>query len=145
MLTITQLTTLPPALIDLEREASAQGFHFVGRLIDEWRTGANRFHKEGERLLLATWGDSIVGIGGLNVDPYRSSGDTARLRRLYVADAFRRRGIGEALVHALLEEAHARFRMVRLTTDTQAGADFYVRLGFTAVNDETATHMKMLR
>jgi GNAT superfamily N-acetyltransferase len=145
MVIITQLTALPPDIIFLEREASGQGFPFVGRLIDEWRTGANRFQKEGERLVMATHGDCVVGIGGLNVDPHQPTGDTARLRRLYVCHAFRRQGIGEALVHALLEEASTQFRTVRLTTDTPAGAAFYERLGFTKVAAETATHVKTLR
>jgi N-acetylglutamate synthase-like GNAT family acetyltransferase len=145
MIAITRLETLPPQLVELEREASTQGFKFVGRLIDEWRTGSNRFDKPGERLLVASESGSIVGIGGLNVDPYKPTGDTACLRRLYVLNDFRRRGIGEALVRALLEGASLRFRVIRLSTDTEAAAAFYSRLGFSAVDDETATHIKMLR
>ena len=144
MLAITQLEALPPELVDLEREASAQGFNFLGRLIHEWRTGSNRFDKPGERLLVAVDAGNIVGIGGLNVDPYRPIGDTARLRRLYVANDFRRQGVGEALVCALLKEAPRTFRMVRLSTDTEAAAAFYARLGFSAIEDETATHVKIL-
>ncbi|WP_144160718.1 GNAT family N-acetyltransferase [Paraburkholderia sp. BCC1885] len=88
--------------------------------------------------------DLAVGIGGLNVDPYRPIGDTARLRRLYVANDFRRQGVGEALVGALLKEAPRTFRVVRLSTDTEAAAAFYARLGFSAIEDETATHVKIL-
>lgn len=116
----------------------------MGRLIDEWHTGRNSFDKLGERLLVAADNGSIVGIGGLNVDPYKPAGDTARLRHLYVANDFRRRGVGEALVYALLEGASLRFRAVRLSTDTESAAAFYLRLGFSAVDDETATHVKML-
>lgn len=144
MFSITQLRTLPPPLLDLAREASTLGFNFLGRLIDEWSTGCNRFDKPGERLLVAADNGSIVGIGGLNVDPYEPTGDTARLRRLYVANDFRRRGIGEALVGALLAGASPRFRVVRLWTDTEAAATFYTRLGFNAVDDENAIHVKML-
>ena len=144
MLTITQLEALPPELVDLEREASAQGFNFLDRLINEWRTGSNRFDKPGERLLVAVDAGNIVGIGGLNVDPYRPIGDTARLRRLYVANDFRRQGVGEALVCALLKEASRTFRVVRLSTDKEAAAAFYARLGFSAIEDETATHVKIL-
>ena len=144
MLAITQLEALPPELVDLEREASAQGFNFLGRLINEWRTGSNRFDKPGEHLLVAVDAGNIVGIGGLNVDPYRPIGDIARLRRLYVANDFRRQGVGEALVCALLKEAPRTFRVVRLSTDTEAAAAFYARLGFSASEDETATHVKIL-
>ncbi|MFM0374789.1 GNAT family N-acetyltransferase [Paraburkholderia aspalathi] len=144
MFAINQLKTLPSELIDLEREASKQGFNFLGRLIDEWRTGSNRFDKPGERLLVAVDAGNIVGIGGLNVDPYKPIGDTARLRRLYVANDFRRRGVGEALVCALLKDARRTFRVVRLSTDTEGAAAFYARLGFSAIEDESATHVKIL-
>lgn len=144
MLAITPLKTLSPQLVDLEREASKEGFNFMRRLIEEWRNGSNRFDKPGERLLVAINDMNIVGIGGLNVDPYKPAGDTARLRRLYVANGFRRRGVGEALVNALLVGASLRFRVVRLSTDTEAAAAFYARLGFSAIEDETATHVKML-
>jgi GNAT superfamily N-acetyltransferase len=144
MLAITRITTLPPQLVSLEREATAQGFNFLRRLIDEWQTGRNRFDKPGERLLAAIDNGNMVGIGGLNVDPYEPAGDTARLRRLYVATDFRSRGVGEALVRALLDEAPQTFRVVRLSTDTASGAAFYIRLGFTAVEHATATHIKTL-
>lgn len=144
MLVITQLDVLPPQIVDLEHEASEQGFNFLRRLIDEWHAGSNRFDKPGERLLIASCNGKLAGIGGLNVDPYKPAGKTARLRRLYVANDFRRQGIGEALVLALLEGASSRFRVVRLSTDTEAAAAFYVRLGFSAVEDASATHVKTL-
>ncbi|WP_447639521.1 GNAT family N-acetyltransferase [Pandoraea norimbergensis] len=138
------MTSLPPQLAELEREASAQGYRFIGRLMDDWRNGSNRFDKPGECLLVAADNGVLAGIGGLNIDPYLPGGTTARLRRLYVANAFRRRGIGEALVAALLKKASPQFHQVRLTTDTESAAVFYVRLGFTAVDDATATHVKTL-
>jgi GNAT superfamily N-acetyltransferase len=141
---IHPLTDLPSQIVDLEREASEEGFHFLGRLVAEWRTGSNRFDKPGECLLAVTENGILVGIGGLNADPYRPDGATARLRRLYVAKAFRRRGVGEALVLALLQKASPWFRSVRLSTDTESASAFYCRLGFIAVDDETATHSKTL-
>jgi GNAT superfamily N-acetyltransferase len=144
MISIQQLTTLPPQLFDLEREAVDQGFNLVGRLIRDWQDGSNRFDKPGECLLAVTEDGTLLGVGGLNVDPYVPDGLTGRLRRLYVANAFRRRGIGEALVAALLQKAAQRFRQVRLSSDTESAAAFYVRLGFSAVEDETATHVKVL-
>jgi len=143
MLAITPLKTLPPQLFDLEREASEEGFNFMRRLIEEWSNGSNRFDKPGERLLVASNNMNIVAIGGLNLDQYTPAGDAARLRRLYVANGFRRRGVGEALVDALLAGASLRFRVVRLSTDTEAAAAFYTRLGFSAIENETATHIKM--
>lgn len=142
MLSINQLTVLPPQIADLEREASAQGFNFVSRLMDEWRTGSNRFDKPGECLLGVIDNGKLAGIGGLNVDPYAADGSTARLRRLYIAEAYRGRGIGKALVAELLLRASLHFRQVRLSTDTESAAAFYSRRGFSAIKDETATHVK---
>jgi hypothetical protein len=76
MLSIAHIKSLPPQLVDLEREASAQGFNFLDRLIEEWTTGTNRFDKPGECLLVATDNGHLVGIGGLNIDPYEPTGDT---------------------------------------------------------------------
>jgi GNAT superfamily N-acetyltransferase len=143
-LTIAPLTAVQSELTALEREASGQGFKFVSRLVEDWRTGANRFDKAGERLLVASWAGTVVGVGGLNVDPYASSARTARLRHLFVAGDFRRQGIGEALVMALLEEAAPHFDQVRLQTDTLEAACFYLRLGFAAVDDTHASHVRML-
>ncbi|MEM5421215.1 GNAT family N-acetyltransferase [Paraburkholderia ferrariae] len=144
MLSIHQLTDLPSQIGDLEREATEEGFKFFGRLVAEWHTGSNRFDKPGECLLAVTENGILVAIGGLNADPYRPDGTTARLRRLYVAKAFRRRGIGEALVSALLEKASLQFHSVRLSTDTESASTFYCRRGFITVDDETATHSKTL-
>ncbi|WP_250628564.1 GNAT family N-acetyltransferase [Pinirhizobacter soli] len=144
MLAITPLTTITSGLNDLEREASGQGFKFVSRFVNDWHAAVNRFDKAGERILMASWSGRAVGVGGLNVDPYVSSARIARLRHLYVAGDFRRRGIGEALVLALLEGAALHFDKVRLRTDTPAAACFYLRLGFEGVDDPMASHARML-
>jgi GNAT superfamily N-acetyltransferase len=125
--------------------AASEGVNFMTRLLAEWRSGVNRFDKPGEWLLGAFEDGRMVGLGGLTIDPYLPAGDVGRLRRLYVAPSVRRRGIGAALVDALLQHASGRFRLVRLTTDTQAAADFYLRCGFSQVDDNSATHVKPLK
>lgn len=114
------------------------------RLLAEWQSGANRFDKPGECLLGAFEHGRMIGIGGLTVDPYPLASDVGRLRRLYVANSARRRGVGAALIDALLRHASGRFRLVRLSTDTQAGADFYLRCGFLQVDDNSATHARLI-
>ena len=141
-ITITRIAAMSPDVEALEGLAASEGFNFMTRLLAEWRSGANRFDKPGECLLGAFEGGRMIGIGGLTIDPYLPAGDAGRLRRLYVAPCARRRGIGAALVDALLQHASGRFRLVRLTTDTQAGADFYLRCGFSQVDDDSATHAK---
>ena len=67
-----------------------------------------------------------------------------RLRHLYIQRAYRRAGIGSALVQWLLHEASANFRLVRVRTESEEAAAFYLRLGFAPVADKTATHIKTL-
>jgi GNAT superfamily N-acetyltransferase len=124
----------------LRREALSQGFRFLERLQEEWASGANRFDAPGELLLGEFAGAAPVGIGGLNRDPWDPQPDVGRLRHLYVAEAFRRHGLGAALVHHLLKHAAESFRDVRLRTDSAEAAAFYERTGFVRCSDPTATH-----
>src|SRR4051794_4208398 len=108
----------------------------VRRLIDEWRDGVNRFDKPGERAYYATAEDRIVGVCGLNVDPYANDGGVGRIRRLYVATHFRRRGIARAILQRLIADASGVFRELHLRThDPQAGA-FYEAIGFARVSED---------
>ena len=133
-----------PGLAELAREASSDGFSFVARLINEWKSGANRFDQPGERLLGAVVYGELVGVCGINRDPYHKAEVVGRLRHLYVKKAARGAGVGSALVARLLGEAESVFRLVRLRTDTPQAAAFYEKRGFIPVSDETATHEKAL-
>src|SRR5580704_17872728 len=95
--TITRLSALPAdRLAELIAESQQTGFGMVRRLVEEWDTGANQFAQPGEVFLAAMTGPRIVGVCGLNRDPYVESSDmllrVGRVRRLYVLTAFRRRG-----------------------------------------------------
>lgn len=90
-------------------EARAEGFTHMDRLADNWRSGANRFALAGEALLACCAGDLIVGVGGLNRDPFLNDPNVGRLRHIYVMNAYRRAGVGRRLVEALLARAR-RFR-----------------------------------
>jgi RimJ/RimL family protein N-acetyltransferase len=140
---IQRITTLPLQLHELEQEAIGQGFRFLTRLRQDWESGANRFDAPGECLMAAFLDSEWVGIGGLSRDPYQQ-GDTARLRRLFVADAARGRGVGKALVSRLVEHAAQHFRVVHLSTDTPQGAAFYLRCGFQPASGAHVTHTKTL-
>lgn len=140
---IQQITHLPAEVLILEKEAVAEGFRFLTRLISEWHSRANRFNAPGECLMAAYSNQQLIGIGGLSVDPYNNS-DTARLRRLYVAPAARNQCVGQALVKALVAQAALHFQTLRLSTDTSGGDAFYLRCGFVRVEDDHATHIMEL-
>ena len=142
---ITRVTDLSLGVELLSREAEAQGYRFLRRLIEEWSTGANRFDGPGEVLLAASVAGQLVGIGGLNRDPYSRDRGVGRVRHLYVLEAFRRQGVGQHLLEAIVAAAPGSFRELHLRTDSAQAARFYERFGFRRINDDAATHALPLR
>jgi len=117
----------------------------VRRLADEWASGANRFDRPGEALFVARSAGDVVGVCGLNVDPYATAPDVGRVRHLYVLRAHRHRGIGQQLVTAIVQAARGRFQRLRLRTQNPEAARLYERLGFRAAVDATdCTHVMEL-
>jgi GNAT superfamily N-acetyltransferase len=139
---ILRLLDLPEGLGDLRAEAAEEGFRFLEKLATDWLSGTNRFAELGEVFLGAFQTTELVAVGGLNIDPYTDQAGIGRLRHLYVAKSARRAGLGTALVLRLLGHAEGVFHSVRLKTDTPEAAKFYVKLGFSPVQDSTATHVR---
>jgi GNAT superfamily N-acetyltransferase len=121
-----------------------EGFLFVDRLVRDWTSGSNRFDLGGEQFLYAFAGEILIGVCGLNRDPYLDQDGIGRLRHLYVRQCARHRGVASALVRRMLDEAGNTFRIVRRRTATTEAAAFYLRHGFVPVRDETASHAKAL-
>lgn len=138
---VIRLHGLPPdRFAALIAESEAAGFAFMRRLVDEWDEGANRFDRPGEALFAAVVAGRIVGVCGLNVDPYGEGDRVGRVRHLYVACASRRRGIGRRLVTAVVAEARGAFGRLRLRTGDASAARFYETLGFRSCDDAACTH-----
>ena len=119
-------------------------YEFVQRLVTEFENGTNRFDLPGEALFGAFAGDTMIGICGLNRDPYLNDGHTGRVRHLYVLADWRRKGVGRRLIEAVIAEAKLHFD--QLTLWTNDAAPFYRSLGFT--EDDTipkATHHMALK
>jgi GNAT superfamily N-acetyltransferase len=142
MTTIERLVLLPPDRLErLAAEAEGAGHRFVRRLVEEWEAGINRFDRPGEALWAATNGGLIVGVCGLNADPYTSEGRVGRVRRLYVLAAERGRGIGRSLVERVVAAAWNSFDRLRLRTLNPDAARFYERLGFAPCAEGDTTHV----
>ncbi len=143
---IHKLDQLPPdALGELVAESEATGFHFVRRLIDEWLSGQNRFDRPGEAIFVASMGPRIIGVCGLNQDPYTTTPSVGRVRRLYVLADFRRCGVGRRLVEAVVKAAQGHFEQLRLRTENEAAARFFVALGFrSCLAEPECTHVSQL-
>lgn len=140
---MSRLLALPAGLAALESEAVSEGFGMITRLRTEWESGANRFDCEGEVLLGAFRADRLLGIGGLNRDPYINGPRVGRLRHLYVMKDERYSGIGRSLVESILRHAGGNFDSIRLWTDR--AVSFYDRLGFDRLDGPKVTHVYWIR
>jgi ribosomal protein S18 acetylase RimI-like enzyme len=129
------------SVMPLVVESEHSSWRFMRKFLNEWLDGTNRFDRPGEALLAAMDGEKIVGICGLNIDPYRADSTVGRLRRLYVLQSCRGRGLGRQLIQAAIAAARDTFRLLRVRTENQQAAQLYEKLGFAVVdNDENATH-----
>jgi GNAT superfamily N-acetyltransferase len=117
-------------LTALIAESERHGLRFVRRLAEDWTGGADRFDRPGEALFVARIAGEIVGVCGLNVDPYAGAPAVGRVRHLYVLSARRRLGVGRELVTAVVRAARGRFEILRLRTQSPDAARLYERLGF---------------
>ena len=145
MAIIEPITALPTDFSNLVRQSEKEGYAFVRRLVDKWNTGENQFDCIGECLLAAYDSNSTIGICGINIDPYTTQTGVARLRHLYVAPAYRSQGLGSHLVKRCLGNLHNTVEIVRLRVPDKATGLFYEKLGFSAIEGATATHILKLK
>jgi len=141
---IERLQELPvDALGALVVESEQAGSTFVRRLVDEWISGANRFDRPGEALFGLKVDGRLIGVCGLNVDPYTDAARVGRVRHLYVLTAFRRLGAGRKLVNEVIVTGRASFNVLRLRTTNPAAARLYEALGFRPTQEsiDGATHI----
>lgn len=140
MIQIQKIVLPITGIEQLHTEAKEHGYDFIDTLVDEWASGANRFNAPGEILCGHLEEGLLVAVGGLTIDPFTTESHTGRIRRVYVRSAWRNKGIGRALVSALIEEARKNFRCVRLRAENASAARLYERMGFTPIDNPDATH-----
>lgn len=127
---------LAPLIAESERE----GHRHLARLRDEWLAGENRFDLPGEALFVAEIEDEIVGVCGLNRDPYRDSPAIGRVRRLYVAPAQRRRGVARELLRAVIRTATGIFEELVVRAEDPGADAFYRVMGFRRSGGRECSH-----
>jgi GNAT superfamily N-acetyltransferase len=122
MLFIRQIQVPIDGFEVLQKESVAEGHQFLERMEEDWTALYGAFDHEG-----------LIAVGGLTPDPYVSEPNVGRLRRIYVKQSHRKRGIGTALVMQLLGDASRTFQLVRLRAANSEAARLYERLGFRLV------------
>ena len=121
------------AFSELLAESEEAGFRFLKSLKEDWLNKSNRFDQEGEGLFLLWKASELIGIGGINRDPYRQNKQVGRLRRFYIKADHRHQGLGALLLQYILAEKGKSFQEIQLYTDTASAAKFYEKEGFERV------------
>ena len=133
---ITRVIDLSDEIRELAKIASADGHQNIETLINEFDSGVNRFNKPGEALFGAYDAASIIGIGGINIDPYCALPTVGRVRRLFIKPDARRSGVATALMRQIEETGRRYFSKLNLRTNSQTASRFYISLGYSTVEDE---------
>jgi ribosomal protein S18 acetylase RimI-like enzyme len=114
----------------LIQESLQEEYNFIQRLKDEYLNGVNCFDKFGESLFVARADYIIVGICGLNIDPYLHNLDIGRVRHLYVSKNYRKQGIGHLIMEHVINDAIKSFKTLILRTNNPLADKLYRDLGF---------------
>lgn len=141
---INQINQLPSDILSLSNSAKTEGFNFLDRLIQDFKSDALPFSNIGEALFEIRESNNILmGIGGVTQD-ILARPTVGRLRRFYIHPKYRNLGIGSTLLVHIEHFAQAYFSEITLYTDTQTAALFYEKNGYIYAVQEQQTHHKFL-
>src|SRR5690606_38725470 len=132
---------LPRGFELLRHAADGEAYDMLAVLAHEWADGTNRFDRPGEALVAAYSNGILVGVGAMSNDP--AVPGALRMRRFYVAQAYRRRGVGRALADALLERPEVHCRTITLNAPQAEAARFSEALGFVRDEGDGHTHVRL--
>lgn len=142
---IERVQNLPEDFHLLLEESLEEKFGALKRLQSAYIDGENTFSRPGEALFEARVDGELVGICGLNIDPYQKCSETGRLRHLYVARAHRLSGVGRKLISKIEAFAQATFSRIQLFTDDANSGAFYLAIGYKKGGIGKASHVKQLK
>ncbi|WP_442892738.1 GNAT family N-acetyltransferase [Cedecea sp. AS113] len=129
----------------LKAQSVEEQYNMLRRLEANWLSGENRFDLPGEKLLGVFAREELVGIGGLNRDPFSADERAGRIRHLYLSPAWRGKGAGQQLLQALVAGGDHWFDFYN-THAPEHAFRFYEAAGFQAVSgEERVTHRLLTR
>lgn len=139
---ISRMEDLPPGFEALRAASISQGFAFLDRLVERWRAGV--YDDDADACVLAAFADEeLAAIGAQTYDEYDPHPAHRRLRHFYVADRWRRRGVGRMLAGALTAEALRLAPRLHLRATRPDSIAFWDALGFQRVDRADRTHEKV--
>lgn len=139
------LTPNSPGFVELRSQSVAEGFNMLRRLEENWLSRQNRFDSPGEKLIGAYADSLIVGVCGLNIDPFTPEAGAGRLRHFYVDTGWRNRRVGSGLLSEIIKDAGHWFDVINTNAPLSAFT-FYERAGFVALSGmDKVTHQLCLR
>jgi len=141
---VKQISVLPDGFDALLQESLREGFGALKRLKENHLNGSNTFSLNGEALFAVSIEESLVGVCGLNRDPYAAEEDIGRVRHLYVRPEFRKKGVGRTLVQTVEKAARSHFSLLRLYTGSEKASTFYEILGYQRLKGDHVSHVKVL-
>lgn len=109
------------------------------RLVEEWESGKNCFEQVGEALMIAYEDGIVAGIGGITVDPVIS--EALRMRRFYIYESFRRRGLARLLTDRLLKSVEALGKEITVHAGTPDAPAFCEAMGFEPHDQDGHSHI----
>jgi len=144
-LLIDRITPATDGFSALLNESMRFQLNMLHRLQTNWLSGHNRFEAAGEKLLGVFCDGLLIGICGLNRDPYVLQPRTGRIRHLYVSLKWRRMNTGRLLLNSVIQDAGRYFDCLNTNAPCSAFA-FYERAGFVrAVGISNVTHQLFLQ
>ena len=126
------------------RSSRQEGHGMVARVLSDFRSGANRFDRPGELLLVCLDANSVAAVCGLNIEEEPCFGKAARIRRLYVRPSHRGEGLARSLIDAVVASATGQYDVLTVNVGTLPARDFYEHLGFAGVDHPRITHVMEL-
>lgn len=128
-------------LDELVEESVEEGYNFVRRLRDEYINETNNFKNKGELLYFAYIKGKVVGVCGINNDPYLNDKDFGRVRHLYVLKNYRGAGLANLLLDNVVKNSKKHFKTFTLRTFNEIASNLYCKYGFTKKEKyESVTH-----
>lgn len=145
MVSIRRAVALPNDIDSMAGAADREDLGLVARLAADYRADKNRFDGPGEGLWAARRDGVLIGVCGLNQDPFAEPAELAgRVRRLYVRPECRRQGVAAALLDAVEEQARSHFAILAaFTTDERAQA-FYRGRGYETITGVTKRSFQLV-